>query len=70
MDSDNGRDRDACLGMDHVAALALALLLGGSVIALVGQHTAARAGPAIVLSLVLAALGTAPVLYCLHVLNQ
>lgn len=70
MDSDNGRDRDARLGMGHVAAQALALLLGGSVIALVGQHTAARAGPAIVLSLVLAALGTAPVLYCLHVLNQ
>lgn len=38
-------------------------------IALVGQHTAAQAGPAIVLSLLLAALGTLPLLCCLHVLN-
>lgn len=70
MDSDNSCDRDACLGRDHVATVALTLLLGGSVIALVGQHTAAQAGPAIVLSLLLAALGTMPLLYCLHVLNQ
>lgn len=45
------------LGTDHVLVLALTLLAGGSVIALVGQHTAAQAGPAIVLSLLLAALG-------------
>ncbi|WP_164080783.1 amino acid transporter [Stenotrophomonas maltophilia] len=70
MDSDNRRGRHALLGMDHFALVALTLLLGGSVIALVGQYTAAQAGPAIVLSLLLAALGTAPMLYCLHVLNQ
>lgn len=70
MDSDNSCDRDACLGRDHVATVALTLLLGGSVIALVGQHTAAQAGPAIVLSLLVAALGTVPLLCCLHVLNQ
>ncbi|RTQ86458.1 MULTISPECIES: amino acid transporter [Stenotrophomonas] len=70
MDSDNRRGRHALLGMDHFAMVALTLLLGGSVIALVGQYTAAQAGPAIVLSLLLAALGTAPMLYCLHVLNQ
>ena len=69
MDSDNSLDRDAHLGRDHVATVALTLLLGGSVIALVGQHTAAQAGPAIVLSLLLAALGTLPLLCCLHVLN-
>ncbi|ELC7365174.1 amino acid transporter [Stenotrophomonas maltophilia] len=69
MDSDNSLDRDARLGRDHVATVALTLLLGGSVIALVGQHTAAQAGPAIVLSLLLAALGTLPLLCCLHVLN-
>ena len=62
MDSDNSLDRDAHLGRDHVATVALTLLLGGSVIALVGQHTAAQAGPAIVLSLLLAALGTLPLL--------
>lgn len=45
------------LGTDHVLVLALTLVAGGSVIALVGQHTAAEAGPAIVLSLLLAALG-------------
>ena len=69
MDSDNSLDRDARLGRDHVATVALTLLLGGSVIALVGQHTAAQAGPAIVLSLLLAALGTLPLLCCLYVLN-
>ncbi len=69
MDSDNSLDRDAHLGRDHVATVALTLLLGGSVIALVGQHTAAQAGPAIVLSLLLAALGTLPLLCCLYVLN-
>lgn len=68
MDSDSGRD--VGLGMDHVAGMALTLLLGGSVVALVGQHTAAQAGPAIVLSLLLAALGAMPMLYCLHVLDQ
>lgn len=47
----------AVLGTDHVLVLALALLVGGSVVALVGQYTAAQAGPAIVLSLLLAALG-------------
>ncbi len=40
------------------------MLLG--YVALIGQHTAAEAGPAIVLSLLLAALGTMPLLYCLH----
>jgi amino acid transporter len=51
--------------MDHLAVVALTLL-GGSVIALVGQHTAAQAGPAIVLSLLLAALGAGLVLCCLQ----
>ena len=46
--------------------VALTLLVGGSVIALVGQHTAAQAGPAIVLSLLLAALGAGLVLCCLQ----
>ncbi|AWH50757.1 amino acid transporter [Stenotrophomonas sp. SAU14A_NAIMI4_5] len=54
------------LGRDHLLVLALTLLIGGSVIALVGQNTAARAGPAIVLSLLLAAVGTAPLLFCLR----
>lgn len=72
MDSDSGPGgmRDAGPGMDHLAVVALTLMLGGSVIALVGQHTAAQAGPAIVLSLLLAALGTGPLLYCLHILGQ
>ncbi|WP_430544064.1 amino acid transporter [Stenotrophomonas maltophilia] len=52
--------------MDHLAVVALTLLVGGSVIALVGQHTAAQAGPAIVLSLLLAALGAGLVLCCLQ----
>ncbi|HAL23995.1 MAG TPA: amino acid transporter [Stenotrophomonas sp.] len=56
----------AVLGTDHVVVLALALLVGGSVVALVGQHTAAQAGPAIVLSLLLAALGAWLVLYSLR----
>ncbi|MBH1866651.1 amino acid transporter [Stenotrophomonas maltophilia] len=55
---------------DRLVVVALTLLLGGSVVALVGQHTAAQAGPAIVLSLLLAALGMGPLLYCLHVQNQ
>ena len=63
-------DGGDCPGMDHLAAVALALLLGGSVIALVGQRTAAQAGPAIVLSLLLAALAAALVLFCLHALVQ
>ncbi|WP_254898799.1 amino acid transporter [Stenotrophomonas sp. NA06056] len=54
------------LGTDHLLVAALTLLMGGSVVALVGQHTAAQAGPAIVLSLLLAALGTLPMLYCLR----
>jgi len=54
------------LGTDHLLVVALTLLLGGSVVALVGQHTAAQAGPAIVLSLLLAALGAVPMLYCLR----
>ena len=59
MDGDRGGDGTggAGLGTDHLAVVALTLLVGGSVIALVGQHTAAQAGPAIVLSLLLAALG-------------
>ncbi len=61
---------DARPGMEHLAVVALTLLLGGNVVALIGQHTAAEAGPAIVLSLLLAALGTMPLLYCLHALNQ
>ena len=47
------------LGTDHLLVVALTLLMGGSVVALVGQHTAAQAGPAIVLSLLLAAGGLA-----------
>lgn len=68
MDGDRGRDGigGARLGMDHLAVVALTLLVGGSVIALVGQHTAAQAGPAIVLSLLLAALGAGLVLCCLQ----
>jgi amino acid transporter len=54
------------LGTDHLLVVALALLMGGSVVALVGQYTAAQAGPAIVLSLLLAALGAVPMLYCLR----
>ena len=54
------------LGSDQLMVLALSLLVGGSVIALVSQNTAARAGPAIVLSLLLAAVGTAPLLFCLR----
>ncbi|HFT6994581.1 TPA: amino acid transporter [Stenotrophomonas maltophilia] len=72
MDSDSGPGDmgDAGPGRDHLAGVILTLMLGGSVIALVGQHTAAQAGPAIVLSLLLAALGTAPLLYCLHILGR
>lgn len=69
MDSDSGALDDtghARPGTDHLAVVALTLLLGGSVIALVGQHTAAQAGPAIVLSLLLAALAAAPVLCCVR----
>lgn len=68
MDGDSGRDGTGEVrpGMDHLAVVALTLLLGGSVIALVGQHTAAQAGPAIVLSLLLAALGAGLVLCCLQ----
>lgn len=54
------------LGSDHLLVVALTLLMGGSVVALVGQYTAAQAGPAIVLSLLLAALGAVPMLYCLR----
>lgn len=54
------------LGTDHLLVVALTLLMGGSVVALVGQYTAAQAGPAIVLSLLLAALGAVPMLYCLR----
>ncbi|WP_414611892.1 amino acid transporter [Stenotrophomonas muris] len=68
MDGDRGGDGTggAGLGTDHLAVVALTLLVGGSVIALVGQHTAAQAGPAIVLSLLLAALGAGLVLCCLQ----
>lgn len=54
------------LGNDHLLVLALTLLIGGSVITLVSQNTAVRAGPAIVLSLLLAAFGTVPLLFCLR----
>ncbi|HDS1533609.1 TPA: amino acid transporter [Stenotrophomonas maltophilia] len=71
MDSDSSPDDIDEPGYgDRLVVVALTLLLGGSVVALVGQHTAAQAGPAIVLSLLLAALGTGPLLYCLHALNQ
>lgn len=68
MDGNGGRDgiNDDRPGLDHLAVVALTLLVGGSVIALVGQHTAAQAGPAIVLSLLLAALGAGLVLCCLR----
>lgn len=69
MDSDSGSLDDrghARPGTDHLAVVALTLLLGGSVIALVGQHTAAQAGPAIVLSLLLAALAAGLVLCCVR----
>ncbi|WP_367380285.1 amino acid transporter [Stenotrophomonas cyclobalanopsidis] len=62
----SGRAAFDRLGSDHLLVLALTLLIGGSVIALVSQNTAARAGPAIVLSLLLAAVGTAPLLFCLR----
>lgn len=62
-----GSAKTGGLGTDHLLVVALSLLMGGSVVALVGQHTAAQAGPAIVLSLLLAALGTLPMLYCLRV---
>ena len=62
----SGRAAFDRLGSDHLLVLALTLLIGGSVIALVSQNTAARAGPAIVLSLLLAAVGTAPLLLCLR----
>lgn len=70
MDSDSSPGIDEPGYGDRLVVVALTLLLGGGVVALVGQHTAAQAGPAIVLSLLLAALGTGPLLYCLHVLNQ
>lgn len=54
------------LGMDHLGVILMTLLLGGSVIARVGQYTAAQAGPAVVLSLLLAALGAALVLARLY----
>ena len=71
MIGDNGNALQASakpggLGTDHLLVVALTLLMGGSVVALVGQHTAAQAGPAIVLSLLLAALGAVPMLYCLR----
>lgn len=72
MRSDNGGDaREGPgtaegVGTDHLWVVALTLLMGGSVIALVGQYTAAQAGPAIVLSLLLAALGALLVLACLR----
>lgn len=71
MIGDNGSaqqpsEKTGGLGTDHLLVVALTLLLGGSVVALVGQHTAAQAGPAIVLSLLLAALGAVPMLYCLR----
>ncbi|WP_243747158.1 amino acid transporter [Stenotrophomonas indicatrix] len=71
MSGDNGDALHASaktgrLGTDHLLVVALTLLMGGSVVALVGQHTAAQAGPAIVLSLLLAALGAVPMLYCLR----
>lgn len=72
MTGDSGRDAlldrrgSALLGTDHLLVAALTLLGGGSVIALVGQYTAAQAGPAIVLSLLMAALGAVPVLFCLR----
>ncbi|HEL2977839.1 TPA: amino acid transporter [Stenotrophomonas maltophilia] len=69
MDSDYRHGQDAELGMDHFAMMAMALLLGGSVTALIGEYTSSLAGPAIVLSLALAALGTLPMLYCLRVMN-
>lgn len=62
-----GSAKTGGLGTEHLLVVALTLLMGGSVVALVGQHTAAQAGPAIVLSLLLAALGTLPMLYCLRV---
>lgn len=62
-----GSAKTGGLGTDHLLVVALTLLMGGSVVVLVGQHTAAQAGPAIVLSLLLAALGTLPMLYCLRV---
>ena len=58
------------LALDQRLVLAFTLVLGGSVIALVGQHTAAQAGPAIVLSLLLAALGAMLVLCCVHVMMR
>ena len=66
--SDIAHASAACrtVGTDHLLVAALTLVMGGSVIALVGQYTAAQAGPAIVLSLLLAALGTLPMLYCLR----
>ncbi|SFR85219.1 hypothetical protein SAMN04487782_1300 [Stenotrophomonas maltophilia] len=54
------------LGMDHLGVILMTLLLGGSVIARVGQYTAAQAGPAVVLSLLLAAIGAALVLARLY----
>ncbi|MGE6334499.1 amino acid transporter [Stenotrophomonas sp. NPDC077659] len=65
-DARGGRAAFDRLGNDHLLVLALTLLVGGSVIALVSQNTAVRAGPAIVLSLLLAGVGTAPLLFCLR----
>ena len=53
-------------GKEHLAVVALTLLLGGSVVARLGQYTAEQAGPAIVLSLLLAALAAGLVLCCLQ----
>lgn len=71
---DGGSSRDGVGGLhpgkEHLAVVALTLLLGGNVVARVGQYTAAQAGPAIVLSLLLAALAAGLVLCCLQVVRQ
>ena len=58
MDSDSSPGIDEPGYGDRLVVVALTLLLGGGVVALVGQHTAAQAGPAIVLSLLLAGCAT------------
>ena len=72
MDGDSSRDGVGGLhpGKEHLAVVALTLLLGGNVVARVGQYTAAQAGPAIVLSLLLAALAAGLVLCCLQGVRQ
>jgi len=71
---DGGSSRDGVGGLhpgkEHLAVVALTLLLGGNVVARVGQYTAAQTGPAIVLSLLLAALAAGLVLCCLQVVRQ